>query len=321
MFLSPVLLAILFAANGDDAPKGLVTVRDVQVAVVADVQAPARQAGTLASLLVKEGDFVEQNAEIGQLDSEMAQIDQSLASIEFEISRLRADNDIDRRFANKSLEVAKNELTRSMESVTNFPRSISKTELDRLRLVVEKTDLTIEQSDRDLKEAALTKSLKEQTVNVARKQIKDHRISAPIAGMVVQVFRQAGEWLNQGDPVVRIIRLDRLRVEAFVDGQQFGANLVGCPVTFTTNLPPGNVVGKFPGKITFVSPEVQPVNGQIRVWAEVENSQLALRPGVRGDLTIDIAQKSKEPEASRDGASPKVQPVNRKLQATAKSAP
>jgi macrolide-specific efflux system membrane fusion protein len=299
MILSTVLAAILLGSNGNDVPGATVTVEDVQVTLVADVQAPARQDGVLAALFVKEGDLVQQGAELGRLDSALASIDERLARTEFEISRLRAENDVDRRFAQKSLEVAKSELARSLESVTNFPRSISKTELDRLRLVVEKTALSIEQSDRDLREAGLTRSLKEQSVAAAKKQLNDHQITAPAAGMVVQVFRHAGEWLNRGDPVVRIIRLDRLRIEAFVDGTQFGANLVGCPLTLTTKLPPGDVVGRFHGRIAFVSPEVQPVNGQVRVWADVENPQLTLRPGVHGTLTIDLsgAPLDKKPSA------------------------
>jgi multidrug efflux pump subunit AcrA (membrane-fusion protein) len=36
----------------------------------------------------------------------------------------------------------------------------------------------------------------------------------------------------------------------------------------------------------FVSPEVDPVNGQVRVWAEVENRDGQLRPGVHGKLSI-----------------------------------
>ena len=138
---------------------------------------------------------------MGRLDYQLATISERLARTEFEIARLKAENDVDRRFAKKSLEVAKSELSRSLDSVANFPKSISKTELDRLRLVVEKTDLSIEQAERDLHEASLTKSLKEQTVEVATKQLADHQIAAPISGMVVQVFRKPGEWLNKGDPV------------------------------------------------------------------------------------------------------------------------
>ncbi len=278
----------LLLAHAEAHPQDTLTISDVQVTLVADVQAPARQDGVLAMLAVKEGDLVSEKAELGRLDTGLAGIECRLATIEFEISKVHADNDIDRRFAQKSLEVARSELARSLESVTSFPKSISQTELDRLRLVVEKTDLSIEQSERDLKEADLTKSLKEQHLAAANKQLGDHRITAPIAGMVVELYRKAGEWLNRGDPVVRIIRLDKLRVEAFVDGTRFSTNLVGRPVTLTTHLPPGDVVGTFKGRITFVSPEVQPVNGQVRVWADVENPELTLRPGARGTLDIDL---------------------------------
>ena len=44
----------------------------------------------------------------------------------------------------------------------------------------------------------------------------------------------------------------------------------------------------------FVSPEVNPVNGQIRVWAELENQDLLLRPGVAAEMTIEPAG-SKQP--------------------------
>ena len=308
MFHPTLLFALLLATQGDQPPENTLTVEDAQVKLVDDIQAPARQDGVLDALFVKEGDLVTQHAELARLDSKLATIDNRLTGIELEIARLRAENDIDRRFAKKSLDVAKSELARSLESAANFPKSVSKTELDRLRLVVEKTDLSIEQSDRDLNEAALTKSLKEQAVDVAKKQLDDHQITAPITGMVVQVSRQVGEWLTQGDPVVRIIRLDRLRVEAFVDGARFGANLVGCPVTLTTQLPPGDVVGKFEGKITFVSPEVQPVNGQVRIWADVENPQLTLRPGTRGTLTIDLTHAS-EGNVPTAAALPGLQPA------------
>ncbi len=38
--------------------------------------------------------------------------------------------------------------------------------------------------------------------------------------------------------------------------------------------------------MVFVSPEVDPVNGQARIWAEVENRGGELRPGLHGKLSI-----------------------------------
>jgi hypothetical protein len=36
---------------------------------------------------------------------------------------------------------------------------------------------------------------------------------------------------------------------------------------------------------------VNPVNGQVRVWAEIENRDLLLRPGLHGKLVIGEDRK------------------------------
>ena len=51
---------------------------------------------------------------------------------------------------------------------------------------------------------------------------------------------------------------------------------------------PGKPGTEFDGEVVFVSPEVNPVNGQVRVWAEVVNRDNRLRPGLQGTLTIHV---------------------------------
>ena len=46
---------------------------------------------------------------------------------------------------------------------------------------------------------------------------------------------------------------------------------------------------RFTGQVVFVHPEVDPVNGQIRVWAEIVNRDALLFPGDRGLLTFGAA--------------------------------
>ena len=83
-----------------------------------------------------------------------------------------------------------------------------------------------------------------------------------------------------------MVRLDRLRAEAFVNAHEVGGDLVGRPVTLTVDLP-GAPKSEFHGKIVFVNPESNPVNGQSRVWAEIENPQQTLHPGLTGSMTIN----------------------------------
>ena len=290
-----ILIPLLWAPAGRPIPTDSLVVEDAQVTLIAEVRVPALEEGVLAQLRVAEGDLVEAGAELGRLNDDLAAMDQKVATLELDISTIRSENDVDRRFAKKSWEVAQSELTRAVSSVEAFPNSVSRTELDRLGLVAEKSRLSIEQSDRDLEVAELNKTLKQQAVRVSTKRLERRRIAAPIGGMVVQIFRKPGEWVNPGDPVARIIQMDRLRVEAFVDGRKHGAELRDCPVRLSAQLPPGDQTAHFNGHIVFVSPELHPVNGQVRVWAEVENPELRLRPGTRGELTIRALREESSP--------------------------
>ena len=259
---------------------------DAIVQLIAEVRVPASEAGMLKQLKVKEGDLVKTGQLLGQLNNKLVVIDHDLAKLEYDIAVEKSKNDIDERFALKSQAVAKTELTLSQNAVRRVPGSISVTELDRLRLVVERSTLSIEQAQRDLRIAKLTKNLKERSVRAAKERVTRRQILAPINGIVAEVLTQAGEWLNPGDPVIRLIRMDRLRVEVRLDGNLYGKELLGRPVQFQVKVPPGDRIESFKGKVTFVSPEVQPVNGKVRVWAEVDNRSQLLRPGIHGKLTI-----------------------------------
>ena len=102
---------------------------------------------------------------------------------------------------------------------------------------------------------------------------------------MVQVHRHRGEWVEPGEAVVRILRLDRLRAEGFLNVRYLGPDVESRPVTLTVDLPdePG---AEFPGKIVFVSPEIDPVNSQVSIWVEIDNEALRLRPGMRAKMTI-----------------------------------
>jgi len=86
--------------------------------------------------------------------------------------------------------------------------------------------------------------------------------------------------------VFHILRLDPLRAEGFLKAAYATRNLQNCVVRLRVDLP-GAADAEFPGKVTFLHPEIDPVNAQIRIWAEIENKGLQLRPGMRGKMTIE----------------------------------
>jgi macrolide-specific efflux system membrane fusion protein len=193
------------------------------------------------------------------------------------------------RIARKTHDVARSELARSLESVSRFPKSISQTELDRLKLAAERAELELEKAQRDQRLARLERDAKAKDLQSAELEVERRRIVAPLPGMIVQVLRQPGEWLAPGEPVLRIVRLDKLRVEAFLNAQRVGSELLGRAVTLEVELPEGRRES-YVGEVVFVDPEIEPVTGQFRIWAEVSNRDGLLAPGRHGVLVVGPAK-------------------------------
>lgn len=279
--------ASAFAAQPATSPPRAIRVEGVLVTPLDHVQVPARLGGVLTSLAAREGLWVEEGGELGRIEDDEARLKEQRAQADLEIARQNSRNDVSYRYAQKSWEVAGAELKRSRESIERYPKSVSTTEIDRLRLATEKAELEMEQAQRDMQVAKFTEALRQNDLELAQWDVARRKIVAPVSGMVVQVHRQRGEWLQPGDAVLRIVRLDRLRAEGFLQAREVPRHLEGCPVTLTVDLGQRQPT-QFAGKIRFASPEIDPVNGQFRFWAEIENPELLLRPGQQGMLTIDL---------------------------------
>jgi len=283
--LSVLPLYLLFAAAPATPAEAPIEVEHALVTLIEQVEVPAREAGVLAAVEVREGQIVAPDDLLARLDDAQQQLAKKKATLELDIARAEAQNDVDVRFAKKSTDVTRAELKRASESMEKYNRSVSATELDRLRLEAERAALQVEQAEQELRVAKSTEHLKQNEVDYAAWTIERLRIKSPLAGMVVEVKQHPGEWVEPGKTMFRIVRIDRLRVEAFIDAAQITEGMVGRPVTLSIDLP-GRDLGEFSGKIVFVSPEVDPVNGQVRAWAEVENRGALLRPGLHGALKI-----------------------------------
>lgn len=249
-------------------------------------EVPAQQSGLLKEVSAREGMMVEQGALLGRIDDSQARLRRAKAETEWQQAKTAAENDIPLRFARKSLDVAQSEWQRAVDSVQRFPKSVSQTELDRLKLLADKAQLEIEQAEQDFAALQQTRVLREHDRDLAELALDQHRMTSPLTGMVVQWKRHPGEWLEPGTAVVRVIRLNRLRAEGFAPASQLSPAAVGSSVVFQTAAGSGSSSEAWTGELAFVSPEIDPINGQVRFWSEVENPTNRLRPGQIGTLTI-----------------------------------
>lgn len=274
------------AAAGEPILLESVVLRPMQAAEV-----PAQQTGLLLQISVKEGQNVEEDQVLATLDPRAAHLAVQQALAERDQAREKAENQLTIQSTSKAIEVAEAELQRSLESVEKFPKSISQSQIDVERLTVEKLRLEKKQAEHDRLLESFTLKQKENDLAAARLALEKHRLQAPFAGTVVLVRGRVGEWVEIGAPVLRLVSVNRLRAEGFLPIQQITDSLVskralvGKRVTFSARI--GGQQIEATGTLRFVSPEMDPVTKQVRVWAELDNSAGKLRPGGQGTMKIE----------------------------------
>lgn len=352
MLLLVTFLACTLPVSAADPIK----VQSTFLRVLEEAEIPAREPGVLNTLDVHEGDYVKAGQLLGQLDDDdvklavsraeidlaiaqrqaqntlpvrtaeallrEAEQDRTQAGLSQRIAAMKAANDVAVRHATKSRDTSKAEFERAVQARKAFEKSISQTEIDRLKLILERNELEIEKAQfekelADLQQQiessgiaqqdqivarlrlsveqaewqkevdALTRDLKSRALEQARLQLARRSIRSPLDGVVVQVYRQRGEWLEPGQRVLRVVRLDRLKVEGFVDSRTVNSSMRGSPVRVRVQPVDGDKPVIVKGKLVFISPEIDPVNGQVRVWAEVENPDHLLSPGLPAEMVID----------------------------------
>ena len=266
------------------------------VSLMEEAKVPAREGGVLEELLAREGDVVKRGDVIAKIDDNQPQMERRKAKAEHDQTVAKAESDVDVRYAVAAEKVAQIEYEKAAESDRKVPGSVTRVELNRLQLNEQKSELQIEQAQLEKKVSTMAAISKGVEVDAAENSIERRLIKSPLDGVVVQLFPHEGEWMQPGDPLARVVRADKLRVEAYVDSSRWNPEQVrDRPVTAEVVLA-DNRREQFKGRIVFTSPIVES-GGDYRVFAEVENRQIEgtqqwlLRAGQTATLVIH----SKEP--------------------------
>ncbi len=293
--MSPTLVLALSLC----AQPGLVKVDSVLITLIEQVEVSARDPGIIQKVMVTEGMRVKAGDVLTQLDDAEVAIALQKARLELQVATAEAGNDVKVRYAEKSLDVAKAEIRRANDAGDKFRKSISQSELDQLRLTAERSELEIEQAKHDLAISKLTIEMKRNAVDAATQAMDRRTIRSPINGMVVRIKRRVGETVQPNDPLIRILQIDRLRAEGFVAAKDASPALVGSTADLLVDLP-GRLKASFTGKIVFIDPEINAISNQVRVWAEVANPDLLLRPGMPAQMTIGGSHRAPAATARDD---------------------
>ena len=254
--------------------------------VTESVRLAAKEPG-IVEHIIELGEKVDAGQTIVALDDELLKAQIVTAEKELGIAQLAAENDIDLRFAKVSSEVNQRVLERSKAANRQYAKAISKTEIERLRLELERSKLSAEQAARTGKTNILTQQLKRAQVDMAEIQLASRTITAPNSGLVTEVLTHKGEWVNAGQPVARIVSTDKLRFTGFVDSREILPSAISDKATLEiqTGTGPSSKLERSV-KVTFINPEIDPASGLFEIRAEVDNSDQQLFAGLKSKLKI-----------------------------------
>lgn len=277
-----LLAAWLPAARGDD-----VEVESVVVSLIAEVELAAEEAGPLVELAASEGKRVKAGDQLGRLDDRDAALQIARAQITLKHAEAQAKIKVKLLQAEEALKLAKLELDRATAANQELSGVVSETQLSKLKLEVRRAELDVEQATEDRAAAARAVEAAANELALAERARERRLLLSPMDGIVVDVRRRVGEWLEPGQVVVRLVRDDRLRATGFVKLEQLTAPLDGQPATLHLALTGGKET-TFTGRVTFVSPEANPINRQVKVIAEFDNQDGRLRAGLPAKMKIKI---------------------------------
>lgn len=265
------------------------------VMLIDDIDVPARETGVLLKLNVQEGQPVQQNDLLGNIDDQIIQRKRDEVAAKLKAAEKKASSTVEIDYATAAFQVAEKEYEINHE--LRRKNSISLIEYEKSALAKTQAQLSIDKTRSDLEIEQLTTEAQRVELDAVNDSIARHQIGSPIDGNVFEIYKQAGEWVQTGDKVLRVVRMNRLRVQGFVEADQFDPHEIkGRRVVVEARLARDRVES-FPGHVTHVDLEKHgdsqsSMGSRFMIWAEVDNrseeNEWLLRPGADVTMAIDL---------------------------------
>ena len=248
----------------------------------------AQADGILQELLFEEGASVEKGQLVLTIDERMANAELAVAQKEAEAAAAQAGQDANLRFSRKVAEVSDAEYLESKELYERNSASLQETR--RKQLEAQKARLGIEVAEVDHAKDILAHHVSQEKVNAAKVQVDLRKVISPYDGIIVERKRDQGEWVKAGEPILRLVHLKEMRVEANVPVRGASvAHLQNAQIRLHVTINGEDFTRD--SHVEFVSPVVE--MNTCRIWARVPNIMIAggwmLRDGMEATVDINIA--------------------------------
>jgi len=291
-----------------------------KIAASEEIQVVSKVSGKAASVNVNEGSIVKQGDVLVTLEAAdyQQQIAQAQAAIAGAQAKLRdtkagARNEQLQQLASTveqakaSLKVAESNYNR-MKALFDSG-ALSQAELEKVSLDLEKARTGLEQvqAQYDLAKAGPTAdtvaalqaevSRLHSSLELAKSSYDNTIVRAPISGIVAKRNLDPGEMAAAGSPLLVLVKMDEVKVEASVPQEQINNVKVGSTVDVKVSSLGGKVLQ---GKVEFVSPISDANSSSFPIKVRVPNQDGLLRAGMVAEVVLQgqAEQGTKVPTAA-----------------------
>ncbi len=237
----------------------------IEATASAEIAAPG--GGIVATVLVDRGDRVRRGQPLATLQADLERANVAAAEVRAnaaaEIAATAAARDIAKQKARRQYEL----LQLGFGSPAEY--DIAKGEL--------------EVADHRLAQAREANELARREALVARAQLAQRTLRSPIDGVVADRLLHPGERAD-GRPILKLLKLDALRVEVVVPASRIGQLKPGQSVKVTPEGPGGRTL---PAEVTQVDAFVDAASGTFRARLALANPDGSVPAGVRCQVAFD----------------------------------
>lgn len=256
VFLLPALLGAALTARAADLVGLAFPLFDVQVS--------APVAGLIHRISVRPGYLVQPGQTLLELDSAVQQV---------ELRRRAVLLDDDSELQTARLRLASlDELLQMTEAVARNSQSVSREELVKARLERAAAEGRVQQ-------LVAQKARERVEHEQAQLDLQQRTVRAPIAGVVVDVPVDMGEWAKPGDVVIRLADISQVELRLNLPQAAAAAFRVGARVPAQFDAAAAKVQAV--GMVNFVSPLADSASGLVDVRIRFANPKGLIRPGAK----------------------------------------
>ncbi len=235
--------------------------------------------GVIQKINVERGDVVEAGQLLASLQSDVER-----ASVSVATARSQAEADL--KAALTARELTQRKLTRAREL---FDKKFISQE------AVDQAEAEARISENRVAQAREVQRVSQQELAVSNLQLAQRSIRSPFAGVVLERYRTEGERIER-EPILRLAKVDPLRVEVIMPAAQFGQIKAGSPVTLSTDLPG---MKDLHANVALIDRTIDAASNTFRVRLTLPNPDRRIPAGLRCKADFGaVPVKSSAPGAS-----------------------